>query len=278
MRKAGAAVKTQTAALTAALTSTASAAMILLLTGPVLQAQAAPADMNKATAKYTAKDYQGALNEFKAITAKEPANALAHYYMALCNQCLARVGEARSEYKWVSEHSSGALASQAQAGLAQLDKVNVRTGGSGSTSTSTTTTASAGTGTAESKPSNDLIDRSGKKMEEGKDKAASAAKTAAAPTKATAGGDKVAKIINFYGDNSRESILMEPAWEEVKNKFSKYTCQKVNAGDPLCDKYNVSVFPTIILLDKNGNQLSSQSGVQSFDSIVSTVDAANAKK
>jgi protein-disulfide isomerase len=72
--------------------------------------------------------------------------------------------------------------------------------------------------------------------------------------------------------------LMEPAWEEVKTKFSKYTCQKVNAGDALCEKYNVSVFPTIIMLDKNGNQLGSQSGVQSADSIASAIDAANGKK
>jgi hypothetical protein len=241
-----------------------------------LAAPTAALEMKNATAKYTAKDYQGALNLFKAVVVKEPTNALAHYYLALCNQCLARVGEAKGEYKWVSEHSSGALAEQAKTGLAQLDKVNVRTGGdSAGSSMPATATASASTKSdgKDAGPSKDLIERSG-----AKDKDATASGAAAATKGAPAAkADKVSRIVNFYSENSRQSQTMEENWSEIKTKFTKYACQKVNAGDEMCTTYGVTEFPTILILDKAGHVLSTQSGVVTADQVATAVDSANKK-
>lgn len=89
--------------------------------GPVL---AAPDVFTVAKGKYEKKDYQGALNDFKALSAKYPTNVLCHYYMALCNQCLSRVGEAKKEYQWVIDNDRGSLANNATAGLNQLSGVN----------------------------------------------------------------------------------------------------------------------------------------------------------
>jgi tetratricopeptide (TPR) repeat protein len=261
-------------------------------------------DVTKAVQKYNAKDYQGALNEFKIVYAKDPKDSLCRYYMALCNQCLARIDEAKKDYKWVVDNGPKNLAAQAQAGLSQLEKVNVRTGGADSTPASApgpTTTASAA---ATTKGGPDLIDRSkdaattaaSGKDAKGKDasgkgatgKDASGKSTAAGATKAdsatkaapaaAASSGAVDKVLNFYSDASRQSQLMEGPWGEVKEKYPKINFVKVNAGDPLCEKYGVTEFPTVIVLDKSGKALATQAGNQSADSMASTIDQCNQKK
>jgi len=266
--------------LAAALGLTMTAASVL----SVRPAQAADS-LSQAIQKYNAKDYQTALNEFKAVYSHDPKNSLCRYYMALCNQCLARVDEAKKDYKWVVDNGAPNLKANAQAGLAQLDKVNVRTGGS--TMTASTTSSAATTAPATGgKSGPDLIetskDANGKDMAKGtakdaagKDGGKDAGKSGATAGKAAASGEKVAKVINFYSDVSRTCQLMEPAWDEIKGKYPKISFQKVNAGDSLCEKFNVTEFPTVIVVDKNGKVLATQPGLQSAEAMATTIDSCN---
>jgi len=250
-----------------------------------LPAQAA-GDQNQAIQKYNAKDYQGALNEFRTVYARDPKNSLCRYYMALCNQCLANVDEAKKDYKWVVDNGAPNLKAQAQTGLSQLEKVSIRSGGS--TSAASAPAVSATTGDA-SKGGADLIerskDKSGKDMPgkdaSGKGTAAGGDKSSgstATKTASTSSGGNVGTVLNFYSDSSRNSQLMESSWDEIKPKYPKITFTKVNAGDAQCEKYGVSEFPTIVVLDKNGKVLSTQPGTQSTESMATTIDTYNNKK
>ena len=111
--------------LVAALVGSAGAVVV----GSFQPALAAPDVFSIAKSKYEKKDYQGALNDFKALSAKYPNNALCHYYMALCNQCLSRVSEAKREYQWVIANDRGSLSRQAAAGLNQLSGGKPSVGG-----------------------------------------------------------------------------------------------------------------------------------------------------
>lgn len=260
--------------LTAALNITA-----LFLTSIGISASPALADQNSAIAKYNGKDYQGALNDFKAVVEKDPKNGFAWYYMALCNQCLARVDEAKKDYKWVVDNGPPNLKANAQAGLSQLEKVNSRTGGSAS-SASTSTASTAGTAPASGttggtgKMSKDLIDRSASASKD----AGKEAKGSAAPAKTAAATSNIDKVIEFFSESARACQLTEPSWEEAKAKYPKLNFQKVNPGDPLCEKYGVSEYPTIIVLDKNGKALATQAGQQSTESICTAIDSCLSKK
>ena len=252
----------------------ASTMSVLIL--PAFTAPALAADMNGAVAKYNAKDYQGALNEFKAVFAKEPKNSLARYYMALCNQCLARVEEAKKDYKWVIDNGAPSLKANATTGLNQLEKVGGRTGGT----TAAAAPAPTKTATADTaKPGPDLIERNPAAAKDPKEKTAA---TTPATTKPAAGGKEeggaVARVINFYSDASRGSQLMEQSWDEVKAKYPKITFQKISTGDPLCEKYNVSEFPTVVMIDKNGKALATQAGPQSTEQMETAINTCNQKK
>ncbi len=96
------------------------ATTMAVATGSGSQVCAAPDAFTQAKQKYTAKNYQGALNEFKALSAKYPTRADFHYYLALCNQCLSRTAEAKNEYKWVMDNDRGDLNRMATAGYEQL--------------------------------------------------------------------------------------------------------------------------------------------------------------
>jgi predicted Zn-dependent protease len=268
-------------------TLTSLTALTTLTISTALPAHAA-GNQNQAIQKYNAKDYQGALNEFKAVYAKEPKNSLCRYYMALCNQCLARVDEAKKDYQWVVDNGTGALKAQAQAGLAQLEKVTIRSGGSASMAATPAATTATTSKTADGgKAGTDLIERSkdpaakdaGGKDASGKSTASGGSKPGSTtPTKTAAAGGNVAKVLNFFSDASRQSQLMEQSWEDTKAKYPKITFQKVNAGEALCDKYGITEFPTIIVLDKSGKALATQAGQQSAESMASTIDTCNDKK
>jgi len=237
------------------------------------------ADMKGAVAKYNAKDYQGALNEFKDVFAKDQKNSMARYYMALCNQCLARVEEAKKDYKWVIDNGAPSLKANATTGLNQLEKVGGRTGGSAAAAPAASTTKTAAADA--SKPGHDLIERSPTAAKDPKDKTATATGgkpgTTTASAKADDGG-AVARVVNFYSEASRGSQLMETAWDEVKAKYPKITFQKISTGDPMCDKYNVSEFPTVVMLDKNGKALATQAGPQSTEQMETAINTCNQKK
>jgi tetratricopeptide (TPR) repeat protein len=80
-------------------------------------------------AEYNSGKYAHALSTFQTFKASYPNNALVHYYIALCQQGLGHVDQAKAEYKWVMDSRDPSLAGKAAAGLSQL--ANVRTSGSG---------------------------------------------------------------------------------------------------------------------------------------------------
>ncbi|MBX9938439.1 MAG: hypothetical protein K2Y32_04270 [Candidatus Obscuribacterales bacterium] len=111
---------------------------ILLLLGtytlspPIpLQAQNMPhmAQMNEAMQLYQSKNYNQALDRFKAITQSYPRLAMAHYYLALCHQAVGHISQAQGEYQLVMQLDRGQLYSYAAAGVRQLSNARGPSGG-----------------------------------------------------------------------------------------------------------------------------------------------------
>jgi hypothetical protein len=75
-----------------------------------------------------------ALSEFKKYEASYPNNSLVHYYIALCEQALNHLPQAKAEYQWVAQNGDAKLKAQAAAGLAQLSNVSTSSGSSSSSS------------------------------------------------------------------------------------------------------------------------------------------------
>ena len=93
---------------------------------------AAPVSFQQAVSDYNTGKYAQALSEFKSYAASYPSNALVHYYLALCHQGLGHLGDARSEYDWVSKCGDRRLAPMAETGLAALSKTGTRVAYQGS--------------------------------------------------------------------------------------------------------------------------------------------------
>ncbi|MBU6455537.1 MAG: hypothetical protein KGS72_27440 [Cyanobacteria bacterium REEB67] len=106
-------------------------AFISALLGNALNALAAPS-FQEGMAEYNSGKYAHALGTFQTFKASYPNNALVHYYIALCQQGLGHIDQAKAEYKWVMESRDPQLAGKAAAGLSQL--ANVRTAGAGGAS------------------------------------------------------------------------------------------------------------------------------------------------
>lgn len=237
-----------------------------------LSAQAAP-DMKAGIKKYDAKDYQGALNEFKAVVQVHPRDGLAHYYMALCNQCLARVGEAKAEYEKVVELGPANLKDMAQTGINQLSKVSTRTGGSMAT---VATTAAPAADSKESKGKDAKDAKSGKDGKDAKaDKADGKDAKPALPN--------IKMVYQFYVDSSPGCKSMEATWDETKTRpkykgieFVRLNCADAgNAG--MVEKYGVNAYPTLVIVDQGGKTLSSQTGAMEGEALASWIDS-NLKK
>ena len=212
----------------------------------VSPAIAAPDAFTTAKGKYEKKDYQGALNDFKALSAKYPTNALCHYYMALCNQCLTRVGEAKKEYQWVIDHDRSNLASQATAGLNQLGGVN---NGSGSSGFSGSSTSGAFTPIA-----------------------SSSSKTA---------GGSIKTVLDFYTTWCGPCKEMEPAFEAAKGRYTSISFKRYDAEDPanasLVKQFAVRAYPTIVMIDGKGKVLYNEAGGLPDQELANTIDRVNGK-
>jgi tetratricopeptide (TPR) repeat protein len=115
-----------------------------------LSVLAAPS-FQEGMAEYNSGKYAHALGTFQTFKASYPNNALVHYYIALCQQGLGHIDQAKVEYKWVMESRDPSLATKAASGLAQLS--NIRTTGSGraTSSASVIPTASAPGGSGSDK-------------------------------------------------------------------------------------------------------------------------------
>lgn len=238
----------------------------LVLTGIVVGQNVLAADMQSGIKKYNAKDYQGALNDFKDVLKAKPNDGLCHYYMAMCNQCLARIGEAKLHYQKVIDVGPASLKANAQAGLSQLDKVTVRYGGGSS--------ASAGSGTA----SAPLVVASAAGAKDGKDGKGDAK----AEAKPEGKKPNVKRIIMFYSDSSPGSMSMESTWDDAKQKYKDIEFTRLNVADPsnaeMISQYGVSSYPTTVVIDQGGKVLHNQAGAILGDAFSTMVDGYLKKK
>lgn len=205
---------------------------------------ATPDVFSTAKSKYEKKDYQGALNDFKVLSAKYPTNVLCHYYMALCNQCLSRVGEAKKEYQWVIANDRGNLSGQAKAGLNQLSGLSGGSGSSGS--------ATAGAYTAIG---------------------SSAGRSAA--------GGQIKMVLDFYTKWCQPCKEMEPAFEAAKGRYKSISFKRYDAEDkanaPLVRQFNVRGFPTIVMIDAKGKVLYNEPGGLPGEELAQMIDQVNGK-
>jgi tetratricopeptide (TPR) repeat protein len=96
------------------------AASCFLIAMPLAQAASSA---QEAIAEYKAGHYPAALSQFVALEKQYPNNGMIHYYIALCRQAMGQIGEARTEYQWVSTHDQTQLKQLAATGLANLDKL-----------------------------------------------------------------------------------------------------------------------------------------------------------
>ncbi len=221
------------------------AASLAVAIGSGSQVLAAPDAFTMAKKKYTEKNYQGALNDFKALSAKYPTRSDFHYYLALCNQCLSRSAEAKNEYKWVMDNDHGQLNRMATAGYNQLAgaRGSIASGGSSSASTSPVATQSS-----------------------------SGANTAVGSVKT---------VLDFYTTWCGPCKQMEPTFEEAKSKFRGVTFKRLDAEQPdnkaLVQKYQVAGYPTIVLLDGSGKQIYNQAGSMIGDEFFNLIAKAGGK-
>lgn len=239
--------------------------------------------------KYNAKDYQGALNLFKQVAAGQPRNALCHYYLALCNQCLARVDEAKKEYKLATESPDPSLRSMAQTGLSQLDRVKIGpvsaiTGGSGNSLVSLEVPAG---GAGKGKDGKDGKDggKDGKAKDSGK--AESGSSSGSGGTAAAKGGSAggVKTIYYFYTNWSRTAKIMDPTIDNAKAQYPKINFKRIDIEAPenqqLLQTYGVTGNgndPTTVMVDGNGKIVNSYTGCVEGSGFTSMIDEANAKK
>jgi len=100
---------------------------------------------NDAVADYNSGNYARALGKLEAVRASYPTNPMVHYYLALSQQAVGHLGQAKAEFQWVVSSRDPNLAPMAAKGLAQLTGVRTTgsSGGSGLISGSSSPTASA---------------------------------------------------------------------------------------------------------------------------------------
>lgn len=242
------------------------AAATLMIASQAAQA----ADMQTAVKKYNAKQYQAALNDFKELSRAKPSEGLYHYYLALCNQCLARVGEAKLEYQKVIDSGHPSLRANAQAGLSQLEKVSVRTGGGGAAApaASTANDVSPVVTSAKQDPKDPVL----AKGKDKKDELAEAKKKLPA----------IKQIIMFYSDSSSGSAAMEATWDEAKLKYKDIEFTRLNVADnanaEMVAKYGVNAYPTTVMIDQAGKAVHNQAGAVIGEAFGSTIDSYLKKK
>lgn len=99
----------------------ACAAIVYCLVLP--PAGASSQELANAIQTYNAGRYAEALAQFQAVSQRNGGDALSHYYMGLCYQCLNQVASAKQEYAWVYYYSTDdSLRRNAQYALGQLDR------------------------------------------------------------------------------------------------------------------------------------------------------------
>ncbi len=220
--------------------------LVLLLSCLCLPALAQGADFNAAKAQYAAGKYSAALSSFSALAAKQPNNATYHYYAALCNQAMNRIEPAKQEYLKVYNSNDKSLQRQAAVGYNQLTRVASRlstgTNSTGSSSVSTQPAAIPPGGSGY--PGGDSTGTSGS-------------------------GAQVKTVYEFYTSWCSKCKQFAPTFEAARGSFPGITFQSLDAEDgsngSLVDKFSVSRYPTIVMLDSSGKVLMNKAGVPSRD-------------
>ena len=69
------------------------------------------------------------------------------------------------------------------------------------------------------------------------------------------------KVVYFYMNGCQHCESFSPIWDEFK-QISSLPTHKIESADAgeMLSKYNISGFPTILLLDKNNNKLKELEG------------------
>jgi thiol-disulfide isomerase/thioredoxin len=202
----------------------------------------AGATMQDAIADYNHSQYASGLKKFLVIEKQAPANAMAHYYAALCEQNLNQTTEAKSEYEWVLGNGNALLKSYAQRGIDDLGRRSASNRGGSQAATVARAVAPA-------------------------------APAAPAPSR---GGVK--KVLEFSTDWCSVCKSVAPIVEETKSKLPGVEFSNLNAEDPqyaeLVAKYNVSAYPTFVFLDRSGNTLMRKvGGPRDADGFLRTIQA-----
>jgi len=104
---------------------------------------AAQVNLGQAVRDYNAGSYSRALSEFQSLQSSYPTNALVHYYMALCEQSLGHLDQARNQFQWVISSGDARLKVLAQTGFSQLAGKSTQISYSGGSASSAVPSASS---------------------------------------------------------------------------------------------------------------------------------------
>ena len=76
------------------------------------------------------------------------------------------------------------------------------------------------------------------------------------------------KVVYFYMDGCPHCDSFSPIWDEFTQNcpLPTHTIESKNAGE-MMKKYNISGFPTILLLDENNNKLKELDGPRTVDGL-----------
>lgn len=211
-------------------------------------AAAAPSAFDQAVQSYKAGRYSQALAQFQAVSAANPADALSHYYMALCYQGLNQVASATQHYQWVATYSRDpSLRSMAQAGMAQLAQYSARRTYTGAGPAVHTSQSLSGGGGA-----------------------------------VLAGTAPVRQVIEFYTDWCGVCKKFAPTFEEAKARFNRVRFESLNAEDPsnesLVARYGIKAYPTLVYLDGSGKVIRNQAGALMGDDFFETLERMGAQR
>jgi tetratricopeptide (TPR) repeat protein len=118
-------------------------ALMALLVATLNLPCSAQVSFQQAVQLYNSGYHARALTELKKYEASYPNNALVHYYIALCQQELNHLSEAKAEYQLAAQYGDATLKAQASSGLAQLSHISSGFNSASSRSTTIAQTPSA---------------------------------------------------------------------------------------------------------------------------------------
>ena len=84
--------------------------------------------------------------------------------------------------------------------------------------------------------------------------------------------DRTKKLVYFYMDGCPHCDSFSPIWDEFKQDapLATHKIESKDAGE-MMEKYKISGFPTIILLDENNNKLKELDGERTIDGLTAMI-------